>query len=312
MLTDVLKTCLDIKDEETVLIVTDYNKLDVTSRIEDAAKQLNKEVMVMKMKPREHHAEEPPKAVSNAMKAADVVIIPTTMSLTHTDASKNACEAGARLASMPGITMSMLTKGGMVADYNQVKKESEIVAQLLSNAKEIKIKTSLGSDFTASLEGRDGVADSGIIDKSGMKGNLPGGEGFIAPVEGKSNGRLVFDGSFATIGMLKKPVILEIENGLVAGVEGFMNRELSQTLEKYVNAKNVAEIGIGTNPQASLIGNILEDEKVYGTVHLAFGDSHTFGGDVKADVHLDGIITKPTIWLDDKMIIDEGKFLCFL
>ncbi|MFQ5976380.1 MAG: aminopeptidase, partial [Candidatus Hydrothermarchaeales archaeon] len=169
MLSDLLKTCLDIKEEETVLIVTDYNKTDIASRLEDAAKKLSDEVIVTKMKPRTHHAEEPPKVIAEAMKRADVVIIPTTMSLTHTDASKNACEAGARLASMPGITMQMLTKGGMSADYNKVKEESEIIAELLSNAKNIKIKTSLGSDFTADLKGRNGRADAGILDKKGMK-----------------------------------------------------------------------------------------------------------------------------------------------
>ncbi|MFQ5976190.1 MAG: aminopeptidase, partial [Candidatus Hydrothermarchaeales archaeon] len=130
-------------------------------------------------------------------------------------------------------------------------------------------------------------------------------------LEGGANGKLVFDGSFASLGLLKKPIILEIENGLVSGIQGFMSEELSKTLEKYKNAKNVAEIGIGTNPRAKLIGNVLEDEKVYGTVHIAFGDSHTFGGAVRADIHLDGIITEPNVWLDDEKIIEEGEFLCF-
>ncbi|MFQ5888214.1 MAG: aminopeptidase [Candidatus Hydrothermarchaeales archaeon] len=311
MLNDVLKTCLDIKEGETVLIVTDYNKMDIASRLEEAAKTLSNEVIMTKMKPRAHHAEEPPKAISEAMKGADVVIIPTTMSLTHTDASKNACEAGARLASMPGITMQMLTRGGMSADYDKVKEESETIAKHLSRAEEIKIKTSLGSDFTADLKKRKGIADAGILDKKGMKGNLPGGEGFIAPLEGRPRGKLVFDGSFASLGLLKKPMILEIKNGLVTGVEGFRSQELLKILEKYKNAENVAEIGIGTNSRATLIGNVLEDEKVYGTIHIAFGDNHTFGGAVKADVHLDGIITKPNVWLDDEKIIEEGEFLCF-
>jgi len=311
MLRDVLKTCLDIKKEELVLIVTDYNKVEVAAKIEEAAKTLSNEVITVQMKPREHNAEEPPKAISEAMKSADVIIIPTTMSLTHTDASKNACESGSRLASMPGITMQMLTNGGMSADYGKVKEESEIIAELLSKADKIMIKTDLGSNFTADLKGRNGLADSGILDTAGMKGNLPGGEGFIAPMEGGSQGKLVFDSSFSSLGLLKQPLILEIKNGHMQNADGFKSKEFSLTLEKYKNAKNVAEIGIGTNPQAMLIGNTLEDEKVYGTVHIAFGDSHTFGGAVKADVHLDGIITKPNIWLDDKKIIEEGKFLCF-
>ena len=263
------------------------------------------------MMQRSHHREEPPKVIAEAMKRADIVLIPTTMSLTHTDASINACKEGARIASMPGITLEMLTKGGMTADYSRVKDESKYLANILSKGKEIKIKTSLGTDFNANLEGRKGKTDAGIIDKKGMKGNLPGGEGFIAPLEGKSKGRLVFDGSFSSLSILKKPIILEITDGQVTKVEGYKSQNLSDTLENYNNAKNVAEIGIGTNHKAILIGNVLEDEKVYGTVHIAFGDNHTFGGKVKADVHLDGIITKPNIWIDNDKIIEEGRFLCF-
>ncbi|MFQ6136481.1 MAG: aminopeptidase [Candidatus Hydrothermarchaeales archaeon] len=311
MLGDVLKTCLDIRRDETVLIVTDYKKLDVAWELEKASRALSDEVLVIKMKPRSHHAEELPKVISEAMKRAEVVIAPTTMSLTHTDACKDACEMGARIASMPGITMEMLTKGGMAADYAEVREKSEKIAELLTKAEEIRIKTALGTDFTADLAGRDGRADAGILYKKGRKGNLPAGEGFIAPVEGKSNGTLVFDGSFASLGLLEGPLKLRVAYGEVTEIGGFKSEELSKTLKKFENSKNVAEIGIGTNPKAKLIGNVLEDEKVYGTAHVAFGDNHTFGGNVRAEVHLDGVMKKPDIWLGDERIIEKGVFSCF-
>ncbi len=309
MLINILKTCLGIKKNEIVLIVTDDSKLDVAAELEEAAKHLSKEVLLIKMKPRSHHAEEPPTAVAEAMKSSDVVIAPTTMSLTHTDARKKACEAGARVATMPGITREMLREGALLADYSAVKKRTDKIARLLTKASEIKIKTYLGSDFSASLKGRKGIADSGIFTKKGTFGNLPAGEAFIAPVEGSSSGTLIFDGSFSSIGMLKEPLRLQIEKGKVAGCEGGNADKMMQMLKKYKNASNIAEIGIGTNEKARLIGNVLEDEKVFGTAHVALGDNHTFGGKTRAEIHLDGIIKKPNVWLDGRQIMREGELI---
>jgi leucyl aminopeptidase (aminopeptidase T) len=300
-----LKASLGIKNGETVLIVTDDNKLKIAEAIERAAKKLSDEVLLLKMAPRSQHAEEPPKVVSEAMKRADVVIIPTTMSLSHTAARKAACKAGARVASMPGITQQMFRRGGLTADYSKVKKISESVAKMLTKAKEVRIKTRQGCDFTARLSGRKGVADTGILTRKGAFGNLPAGEGFIAPVERKSQGTLVFDGSFAGLGVLTQPLKITVDGGRAVKIEGDKG-ELKKML---TNGDNIAEVGIGTNPKARLMGNVLEDEKVMGTVHVAFGDNHTFGGKIKADVHLDGIIKRPDIYLDGTKIMENGRFV---
>jgi leucyl aminopeptidase (aminopeptidase T) len=300
-----LKASLGIKKGETVLIVTDDNKLKIAEAIERAAKKLSSEVLLLKMSPRAQHAEEPPKAVSEAMKRADVVIIPTTKSLSHTDARKAACKAGARVASMPGITQQMFRKGGLKADYSKIKRISEKVATRLTGAKEVRIKTWEGCDFTARLSGRKGVADTGIITKKGAFGNLPAGEGFIAPVEKKSQGTLVFDGSFAGLGVLTHPLKITVEKGKATKIEG----DRGKLKKMLTNGDNIAEVGIGTNPKAKLIGNVLEDEKVMGTAHVAFGDNHTFGGKIKANVHLDGIIKRPDIYLDSTKIMENGRFV---
>lgn len=300
-----LKASLGIKKGEIVLIVTDDDKLKIAETIERAAKKLTNEVLVLKMCPLAQHAEEPPKAVSEAMKHADVVIIPTTKSLSHTSARKAACKVGVRVASMPGITQQMFRKGGLTADYSKVERISGRVAKMLTKAREVRIKTRQGGDFKAKLAGRKGIADTGILTKKGAFGNLPAGEGFIAPLEGKSEGSLVFDGSFAGLGVLVKPLKITIERGKAVKIEGDRGK-----LEKMLtNGDNIAEVGIGTNPRAKLIGNVLEDEKVMGTVHVAFGDNHTFGGKIKANVHLDGIIKRPDIYLDNKKIMENGRFV---
>jgi leucyl aminopeptidase (aminopeptidase T) len=300
-----LKASLGIKKGETVLIVTDDNKIKIAEAIERSAKKLSSEVLLLKMTTRLQHAEEPPRAVSEAMKCADVVIIPTTKSLSHTGARKAACKAGARIASMPGITQQMFRKGGLTADYSKVKNFSEKVAKMLTKAKEVRIKTRQGCDFTARLVGRKGVADTGILTKKGAFGNLPAGEAFIAPVEKKCQGTLVFDGSFAELGVLVNPLKITVSAGKIVEIEG----DRGKLKKMLTNGDNIAEVGIGTNPKAKLIGNVLEDEKVMGTVHVAFGDNHTFGGKIRADVHLDGIIKRPDIWLDSAKIMENGRFV---
>lgn len=307
MLSDVLRTALGIEKNETVLIITDDNKLEIAGKIQDAVRELSHEVMVIKMKPRDHHAQEPPEAITAAMQKVDVVIAPTTMSLTHTEARKKACEKGARIATMPGITMEMLEKGGMTADYRQVRVTSDRITELLNRGKTVRIETDSGCDFQADINGRKAKSDSGIF-KKGDGGNLPAGESFIAPMEGKSRGKLVFDASFGGVGVLEDPIIIHIEDGRAKKVEGD-NGRLGEFFKKYINGDNVAEIGIGTNPNAKVIGNVLEDEKVLGTVHVAFGDNHTFGGDTRAEIHLDGIIREPTLYIDNKKIMDHGNLL---
>ncbi len=309
-LAEIFKTTLAIKREEEVLLVTDDSMLEVASLIESALRELSQEVLVLKMKPRSMHGEEPPRVVAEAMKHASVVVAPTSKSLSHTSARKRACEAGARVATMPGITLDMLTSGGMLADYSEVRRLAEAVAERLSRAESIRIKTALGTDFTASLKGRKALADTGIITKPGDFGNLPAGEGFIAPVEGGSEGLLVFDGSFGMLGKLAKPLKIRVIGGKAVEVEGD-DGKISALFQRYACADNVAEIGIGVNPMARVIGNVLEDEKAFHTIHVAFGDNHTFGGNTRAEVHLDGVMLNPSVWLDDEMLMDKGRLLCF-
>jgi leucyl aminopeptidase (aminopeptidase T) len=306
MLSDILKACLGIKKSEGVLVVTDHNKIQVAREIEAACKALSEEVVLMVMRPRSRHGEEPPEAVARAMLGSDVVIMPTTTSLTHTNARKKACEAGARVASMPGVTPEMLKQGGLHANYREMRRLTERVAKLGTRAETIKITSRLGCDFTASIKGRKMLADTGYLHKKGSFGNLPAGEAFIAPLEGSAQGKLVFDGSFSSLGVLEEPLELVVEEGKVVGCS---NETLAGMIRRYRNADNIAEIGLGTNRAARLIGNVLEDEKVYGTCHVAIGDNHTFGGETRAEVHLDGVIKNPTVLLDGEEVMKNGKFM---
>ena len=137
---DVLTSCLAVKTGEEVLIITDDSRKEIGEAIYEAAGNLGCEKLHMVMKEREVSGQEPPKAIAAAMKAADVVIVPTAQSLTHTNARIEAAKAGTRVATMPGITKEMFSRGAMTADYNEVEKLTAKVTEMLTRASRARIE----------------------------------------------------------------------------------------------------------------------------------------------------------------------------
>jgi len=290
--------CYGVKRGEKVLIVVDTSTpVSIGSSLFEAAKKLGCEVILMTMLPRTRHGEEIPLPVAEAMKNSDVVIAPTTFSLTHTQARINACKNRARVASMPGITEKMMSQGGMTADYDKINEIAIGLNKKLENVKKIRLVTDSGTDITFDLDGCKWYMDTGICHEPGCSSNLPAGELYIAPKD--ANGIFVVDGSMSSFGLLDSPLEFTVKNRYVTDIRGKNAKELNTILDKVgKKARNIAEFGIGINPKASLIGNVLEDEKVGGTVHIALGDNSTFGGNVIAGIHLDGIIKKPELFVD--------------
>ena len=137
---DVLTSCLAVKTGEEVLIITDDSRKEIGEAIYEAAGNLGCEKLLMVMKEREVSGQEPPKAIAAAMKAADVVIVPTAQSLTHTNARIEAAKAGTRVATMPGITKEMFSRGAMTADYNEDEKLTAKVTEMLTRASRARIE----------------------------------------------------------------------------------------------------------------------------------------------------------------------------
>jgi leucyl aminopeptidase (aminopeptidase T) len=301
-----VKTCMGVKPSESVLIVTDRPRIKIAEALADASEEVASETLLMVMRERTRHGEEPPKTVESAMCSADVVLAPTTYSLTHTQARMKASRAGARIATMPMITEDMMARGAMLADYKKVSKLTLRVAKLLNEASEVRVETRSGTKLRMSIAGRKAHPDTGIFHNLGDFGNLPAGEAFIAPIEGSCEGMALVDGSM--VDTLHTPIKIEAHKGKVTKLSGGPAKRLYKMLEKAgPKAYNLAEFGIGTNHAARLIGNVLEDEKVLGTCHIALGDNSTFGGRVKAGIHIDGIIKRPTIKLDRKIVMRDGK-----
>lgn len=300
-------SCLNVRAGEQVLIITDDKKLPIGTALYNAAQDLGAEALLMAMTPRQVSGEEPPAAVAAAMKAADVVIAPMATSITHTRAKIEAAKAGARVATMPNITEDMFSQGAMTADYDQVMDLTLRVTELLTKAATARIEKD-GCVLTLDLTGRPGIPSPGVYREKGQSGNLPSGEAYIAPLEDGSNGEMVIDGSMVGLGKLDEPLRVRVEGGKLKEITGPGAEKLGVLLANDRNA-TLCELGIGTNHAARVTGIILEDEKAYHTVHIAFGTNIGFQGTNKADCHMDGVILNPTLYLDDQLILKDGEFV---
>jgi aminopeptidase len=246
--------------------------------------------------------------------SVDAVIALSHYSTSHTrfrDFLTGIC--GARYASMPLFEMSML-EGPMNVDWKHLAKTTREIAARINKADGIEISAANGTKISFSIRGRKALADTGILNKAGSFGNLPAGEAFVAPVEGTANGKLILD--WAPTRELKSPVILTVRDGLVKDVSGnedFVEQLRIKLSERQEN-RNIAELGIGTNSRAKRPDNILESEKIMGTIHIALGDNSSFGGKVTTPFHQDFVFFKPTVFLINKdksrvVLMKNGRFV---
>jgi leucyl aminopeptidase (aminopeptidase T) len=303
-----VRDCLGVQPHETLLVATDPPLAPLARVLVEAARPLAREVVLLEYQERELNGQEPPLPVPAAMAAVNAVLAVTSKSITHTAARRAACAAGARVATMPGITQECLIRT-MNADYPAIAERTIRVAGLLSSARIAHLTSNLGTDLTLPINGITAIASTGLILNPGQWGNLPSGEAYLRPEEGKAEGVVVVDGALAGLGTVSEPVRITVKDGAAVVVEGGEDaHRFAAMLDKVgTAARNVAELGVGTNDRAVLTGKILEDEKILGTVHVAFGNNASMGGTVDIPFHVDGIILKPTLGLDGEVILRDGK-----
>jgi len=304
-----LLDCMNLKKEETLLVISDNGTQSIGQALYETGMDSCREAILLVMPVRDLNGQEPPQQVAEIMKLYDAVICPTTMSLTHTDARRNACEAGARVATMPGITEDVMIRT-LKADYNKIAERTYKLSELLDKGQNVIIKTPAGTNIEMPIEGISAISSTGLVREKGKYGNLPSGESFLMPQEGKSQGVFVVDGSFASVGKIyEQPIKITVKDGYAVNIEGGEEaRKLQGILEPLGKpAFNVAEIGIGTNDAAIVTGKILEDEKVMGTAHIALGNNISMGGTCNVGIHVDGVMLQPTVYIDDLCVLENGN-----
>ena len=295
-----VEQCMNLQPNESCAIVTDDERKAIAEALYSVATGITDDTVLLRYPPGDQHGEEPPEPVAAAIRHSDVVLAPTTKSLSHTTARVEACEAGARMATLPGITDGVFLMG-LDADYEAIRAECANVLEQVAEAEEIRVTSPQGTDITFYPGEREWLEDTGIVHEAGEFSNLPAGEVFISPES--ADGTVVVDGTMMPHGQLDEGHTVEftVEDGTVTSIEdeGLRGEVEAAAEEAGEDAYNLAELGIGTNIAVTdLVGSVLLDEKAGGTVHIAIGDDHGIGGDIEVPIHLDGILTEPTVYAD--------------
>lgn len=305
---------LNVKHGASVLIVADTDtEATIAEAFHNEILAAGGEPVICTIVPRKINGESLPQCVTRAMEQVDVAIVLATKSATHTDGVHAAAARGVRVASMPGVTVDMLSGGAITVDYEQLAALTLRTCELLARAQIAEVSTLAGTSIRLGLGGWDRCPwlDTGLFPAWGGVANLPAGEATIAPLEGTTEGVLVTDLLISTEpGLLKWPVELLIKDGYVVRVKPDERApHLVHAFATYgQSSRNIAEFAVGTNPNARSTGNLLEDEKRLGTAHFGLGNNTKLGGKVYSPVHIDCIFSCPTIYLDDKLLMKEGQF----
>lgn len=296
--------------ERFAIVVDDRTDGEIPYELFRAARAAGAEPVILTFSAREMSGAEPPEPVAAAMRTSDVVLCAASKSLYHTLAKGAAERAGARGDFNAPHRADGWRNGAMTADFFEIRRRAERLAARLRETAVVRVTSPAGTDLTATITGREPKAWlTGICRRSGEVSALPGGEVSLPPIEGTSNGVVVWERIASDLGVLGEPLRITVRAGRAVDVEGGAQAgRLREILASVRDADNIGEIGIGLNPAARIADDITEAKKAHGTVHVALGDSaNEYGGLVESAVHLDGLVMAPTLELDGRPVIVDGK-----
>lgn len=322
----ILADNLNVTNGESVLIISD--DIEICEALAYETKVLHGEPSVFFIPGSIRPLKRITEPLKSALKSSDVVLTPmkrleeeTQFRISITKFAKDLGKA--RMAHMPGVTKEVFLSGVLEGDPYKMEETGNKIAEILTKGKNLRITTQKGTDISMKIGGwnRTADADVGLITLPKQLDNLPAGESFISPLEGSANGELVIDGSCPGILLKGNDTInLSIKDGFVISITGGESaRKYSESLEEIKkkckdkeHKKNifaVAEVGIGLNEKARLMGLPIVDEKVLGTAHVALGSNTFIGGKIEAPNHHDMIFLNPTVYVDEAKIIENGILL---
>jgi len=203
-------------------------------------------------------------------------------------------------------------KGGALADYEEVYRDGQKLAEFWEGKKHIKITSPAGTDLEAEIGHGHAIIECGIARNPGDSMAFSDGEVSQGPNEGTMNGVLVIDGPICMIGTPLEPIRMTIKYGKIASLDGGdpkVLQQLAKIIDEVPNADNIAEIGLGLNPCSLQNGDFQEEKKVRGTCHIALGDNLYYDGTTKCEVHMDMIQYRPTVTMDGIDVVKDGKVI---
>jgi leucyl aminopeptidase (aminopeptidase T) len=307
----VMSQCAAVKPGENVVITCDTNKLRLAEALAAAAYAVQGIPTIVSFPPTGTHGAQVPKSVVGAAAQSDVLIMPTSWSMTHTDARIEAIKNGSRVCTMCEVTEDCLCTGGILGDFEENDRLGRQLGKIIEKGKQIRMTSKAGTDLTAEISGRPISYETGIFKEPGQFAALPNSEINIPPIEGTSNGIIVGNVRLMGYGIIREePVTIEVENGNVVNIKGKNAAEyLKNTLKSFndKSAYNLAEFAVGLNPASRSYATNLEDLGKLGFGHHGIGSNYAFGGKVVAPCHIDIIYSEASLEIDGNLILDNGK-----
>lgn len=306
----VVRTSAAVKRGERVLVITDQDRPpEIARALANAARRVGAEAWVVLIPAGGPPGGEPPLDVAIAMASHDVVLAPTTRSMFHADATRDAAAQGVRVVSLTNCGITTLTTGGIEADFEALEERCLGIADRLTAARTLEVSGAAGTRLRASLEGRSGIANTAMCRNRGEVTGCPTIEAFIAPVEGSAEGTLIIDGS-TPFGLLQAPMEITVVAGVATIIRGGPDpNPVVAAIDGtgHAGSRVLAEFALGLNPMATVVGNLIEDEGAYGSGHFALGNNTNMGGLNWAPTHIDMVYLRPTVRLDGRLIMRDGE-----
>lgn len=307
-----LDQCLGVRAGEQVVLLTDgATDAGVITRLLEAVSTRDGIPVVARMPAPGLPGAEPPGAVAAMMLEAGAVIELTSLFIGSSLARRNASARGVRYLAMPGVVVDTFRPGGPLdVDFEQLRSEAERVGRAWNAAQQFRLSTPGGTDLRGSVADRPGRVLHGIATEPGAYMAPPDVESGTAPVEGTASGVVVVDGDllFMGRGPLREPVVLQVDDGQIVGIEGAERDRLIRMLERCADAQmsNLAEVSVAFNPAGTICSVPMETESTRGSAHIALGNSIAYGGLVNAVAHLDCVMRDATLELDGRAVMIEG------
>jgi hypothetical protein len=294
---------LDAKKGEHLLIVTDEHRIEIGNAFYEAGDRLGMEGRLFVLEDGERPLTELPHDLKRALVGAHVMVSVFVGYPEETpfrvELLKTAKESDVRTGHGPGISGDMMLEGAMRVDFLKLADIGDLMVDRLKGAVRAHVTSPEGVDMWFSTRGRRFESDVRI--GPATFGNLPNGEVRVAPLETEAQGTLVCDSTIGDLGKVSSPVTIEVVGGRITSIRG-EDVALVQRIEDLTSiddeASVVGELAFGINPAARVTGNMLEDEKAVGTVHVAFGNNIEMGGKNASKTHRDFHILRPTLSIE--------------
>ncbi len=310
----ILFYCGNFKRDEKLLLIYDNISKDIFYKFKKFLDKQDIKYDSSITKNSKTHGKNLGKIIEKKMIRSDLILCLTKNSFAHSRERLKSEKKGIRFLSLVNFSSKKLKLNSLIAPFKNYSKKAKKLKKILDKGKTVEVISLNGVRLIADINKRKSNFCPGFVNNNILLGSPPDVETNISPIEHKSNGEIIVDGSISTnnIGKLKSKIILKIKNGCI---EKFYtsNKSLSKKFNnifyKYSNKRKVlAEIGFGFNKKSEITGHMLCDEGAYGCVHFGFGSNYTVGGKNKIDFHIDMILKKPTVLIDNKIILKNNIY----